>query len=598
MTSSQLREIFFSFFKSKGHKIIPSASLLPENDPSVLFTTAGMQPLVPYLMGKNHPQGQRLANSQKCLRTGDIEEIGNTYHHTFFEMLGNWSIGDIKSADGIGRNGYWKKDSIKWSFEFLTSKSWLGLSQENIATSVFKGDQDAPFDQESFDILLSLGISKERIIKLPKKNNWWGQVLGPCGPNIEFFYWSGQGKTPKKFNYQDKNWIEIWNNVFMEFNRKIKKTDTRGTPINYYFDKLAQKNVDTGMGLERILAVVNDLDDNYQSDLFLPIIEEIEKVSFKKYQNNKKDFRIITDHIKAAVMAISDGVLPLNKDAGYIVRRLIRRAIVKGHQVGITDNFCSKIAKKVFKIYQNIYQIDKNQVLKTLKEEENKFRKTLEQGLKLIERQSKIDGRQLFDLYQTYGLPPEIVIEEAENKKIFIDQKALDYFKKLFYQHQQISRQGSEKKFKGGLADEGKQTIKLHTSAHLMLAALKRVLGPDVEQKGSNITFERLRFDFNYPNKMTDDQIKKVENLVNEKIRKNLPIQMAEMTLKEARKSGASGIFDDRYGEKVKVYSINNFSKEICGGPHIEKTGEIGKFKIVKEQSSSAGIRRIKAIIE
>jgi len=613
--------------EERGHKAIPSASLIPENDPSLLFTTAGMHPLVPYLLKGKHPQGQRLVNFQKCLRTDDIEEIGDTYHHTFFEMLGNWSIGDPDSKDGIGKNGYWKKESIEWSYEFLTSKNWLGLDHEKIAVSVFEGDQDASFDEESYNIWKRLEIKEQKIIKLPKQHNWWGQVLGPCGPNTEIFYWSGDGEAPKKFNHEDERWLEIWNNVFMEYNRKIKEKDKNGKPIDFYFEPLKQKNVDTGMGLERINYLVNDHEDDYTSDLYFPIIQKIEELSGLKYGDKpdqyyvdkdekcwvdtRKLMRIIADHLKAAVMAISDGALPSNKDAGYVVRRLIRRSIVKANELGIKENFTAKLASVVFGIYNRIYDFNKEMIIYELDKEEGKFRKTLQKGIKEFEKiikvytrwsheKSKLKGNFLsgpivFRLFATYGFPLELIKEMTKEKKIEIDENG---FWQEYKRHQELSRTASKGKFKGGLADSSAKTVKLHTAAHLLLAALKRVLGENVEQKGSNINPERLRFDFSHPEKMTPEDIKKVEELVNKMIEKKAPVEMEEMSIEEAKKSGANGVFEEKYGGRVKVFTINNFSKEICGGPHVKNTSELGHFKIIKEESSSAGVRRIKATLE
>lgn len=674
MTSNDIRKKFLDFFQAKGHKVLPSASLVPENDPTLLFTTAGMHPLVPYLLGGKHPSGQRLANVQKCLRTNDIDDIGDTFHHTFFEMLGNWSIGDPNSADGIGTNGYWKKQAIEWNLEFLTSTKWLGIPIEKIAISVFEGDEDAPFDKESYDIWRRLGIPEQKIVKLPKKNNWWGQVLGPCGPNTEMFYWSGSESVPETFDHENERWIEIWNDVFMEFNRKIKERDEQGEPINYYFDKLKQKNVDTGMGLERTLALLNGIDDNYKTELFWPIIERIEEISSKKYEDNKRVFRIIADHIRAATFILSEGILPSNVDQGYVLRRLIRRVIRYGKILGIENDFIAHLAEIVIDQMKDVYnQLDKNKefIIDGLVKEEEKFNKTLsgalkkaeeifktkrpiseEEYLKIMQLKNKgqilkkiyhdlsdkrsltnygidisdeqvknayITGKEAFNLYQSYGFPIEMIMEMAQAKNLFV---TFTDFRNELVHHQELSRQGAEKKFKGGLADAGKETTKLHTAAHLMLAALRQVLGDQVEQKGSNITAERLRFDFNNPEKLTDDQIKKVEDIVNKNIEANLPVAVEEMSIEEAKNSGATGVFDNRYGKKVKVYTIGPstrssivlsslskdearsgsreeyFSREICGGPHIDSTERLGRFKIVKEESSSAGVRRIKAILE
>ncbi|MFA7253625.1 MAG: alanine--tRNA ligase-related protein [Patescibacteria group bacterium] len=615
MDSRTLRKKYLDYFKSKGHSVIPSSSLVPENDPTVLFTTAGMFPLIPYFLGEKHPEGSKLADAQKCIRTDDIEEVGDLIHHTFFEMLGNWSFGD-----------YFKQEAIEWSFEFLTGKDYLNIPLEKMAFSVFAGDEDAPFDRESYNKWLSLGVKSERIAKLPKKNNWWkpGDV-GPCGPDTEMFYWSGALPVPARFDPDNASWVEIWNNVFMQFFRN---------PAGK-LEVLKQKNVDTGMGLERTLAVLNGYDDNYKTDLFVPIIGALENISDKKYENYKSEFRIIADHIKAAVFAINDGVMPSNKERGYVVRRLIRRAVVKANEIGIKDNFTTKIAEKVFEIYEGVYfgsvipapdqvegkapagiqnnkeldsgsqaAVRNDTILVELEKEETKFRKTLASGLKLISSKKELSSHDLFDLYQSFGIPLEIALEEANKLGLNIETDTIRQFHELVKRHQELSRTASAGMFKGGLADAGEETTKLHTAAHLLLQALRQVLGGTVLQKGANITAERLRFDFSYPEKMTQAQISAVEAIVNEKIEEDLPVDMEEMTLEDAKACGAMGVFDSKYGEKVKVYTIRTpqgggaFSREICGGPHVTHTGVLGKFKIAKEESSSAGVRRIKAVLE
>jgi alanyl-tRNA synthetase len=603
MTAKELRQKYLDFFQSKGHAIIPSASLIPENDPTVLFTTAGMHPLVPYLLGEKHPGGNRLANIQKCIRTGDIDEVGDATHHTFFEMMGNWSLGD-----------YFKKEAIEWSWEFLTSEKCLGLDKNRLAVSVFKGDENAPFDQEAFEAWKSLGVAEKRIAKLPKENNWWGMETGPCGPDTEMFYWVGDPqKVPESFNDDNIQWVEIWNDVFMEFN---KKADGKLEPLQ-------KKNVDTGMGLERILAVINGLDDNYKTELFWPIIEKIEEISGKKYEDNEKSFRIIADHIKAATMIIGDekGIEPSNIGQGYVVRKLIRRAIRHGKILNIENNFTQQLAEIIVEIYKDVYvEVAKNKsrILEEMGREEEKFRKTLISGLnrfnKLIEnsegnfwiKDDKIAPiypnddivDMIFDLYQTYGFPLELTFEELKSNEINIDRNKLEEkFNERLKKHQDLSRTASAGMFKGGLADAGEETTKLHTAAHLMLAALRKVLGEHVVQKGSNITPERLRFDFSHAEKMTEEEKKQVEDLVNDAIGKKLLVTCEEMTLEEAKKQNAMGVFESKYGEKVKVYSVGDFSKEICGGPHVQNTLELGKFKIKKEESSSAGVRRIKAVL-
>jgi alanyl-tRNA synthetase len=607
MTASELRQKYLDFFKSKGHAIIPSASLIPENDPTALFTSAGMHPLVPYLLGERHPAGQRLANCQKCIRTTDIEEVGDAVHHTFLEMLGNWSLGDPDAPDGVGA-GYFKKEAIEWSWEFLTSPDWLGLDKNKIAVSVFAGDEDAPFDKEAYDIWRNdIGVAEERIARLPKKDNWWGPAgeTGPCGPDTEMFYWVGAEPTPKKFNPEDKRWVEIWNDVFMQFNKKPDGT----------YESLKQKNVDTGMGLERVLAVLNGLDDNYQTELFINVITKIEHLSDKKYGQSDEitwAMRIIADHLKAATFIIGDdkGITPSNLDQGYVVRRLIRRAIRYGRQLGITQkNWTKDIAEIVINDYEKVcseLKRNKQFILCELEKEESKFGKTLERGLKEFEKivnskqttVNRINREEAFNLYQTYGFPVEMTKELAGDKGLTVDE---DGFKEELKKHQELSRTASVGKFKGGLADASEETKKLHTAAHLLLAALRKVLGSHVVQKGSNITPQRLRFDFSHSEKMTEEQKQEVERLVNEAIAKDLPVHYEEMSLDEAKKKNAMGVFESKYGEKVKVYTVGEgdkvFSKEICGGPHVERTGALGQFKIKKEQSSSAGVRRIKAVL-
>lgn len=608
MTSKELRQKYLDFFKSKNHTIIPSASLIPDNDPTVLFTTAGMHPLVPYLMGENHPGGTRVANAQKCIRTVDIDEVGDTTHHTFFEMLGNWSFGD-----------YFKKEAIEWSWEFLTSPEWLGIDKNRLACSVFAGDEDAPFDEEAFNIWKNLGMPEKRIARLPKKNNWWGPAgtTGPCGPDSEMFYWVGDAdKVPESFNDDNDLWVEIWNDVFMQFNKNAEGK----------YELLKQKNVDTGLGLVRVLAVMNGLDDNYKTEVFSNLINKVERLSEKEYGSSSditKAMRIIVDHIKAVTFIMGDdkGVAPSNTDQGYVVRRLIRRAVHHGRQLGIQEALWTKeIAKIVVHDYATVYpELSKNvnYIIEELKKEEEKFKTTLEHGLKefdlLVKRREtgeedsgkevfNVTGVEAFNLYQTYGFPLEMTIELAHEKGLAVDVEGFNHELK---KHQDLSRTASAGMFKGGLADASEETKRLHTAAHLMLAALRQVLGDHVIQKGSNITAERLRFDFSHTEKMTPDQIATVEKIVNENIEKHLPVTQEEMTLDEARAINAMGIFESKYGERVKVFTIGPStgsgqaaSKEICGGPHVENTSELGTFKIQKEESSSAGVRRIKAILK
>ncbi len=576
MTSKELREKFLLFFKENNHTIIPSASLVPENDPTVLFTTAGMHPLVPFLLGERHPAGKRLANAQICIRTDDIDEVGDEVHHTFFEMLGNWSLGD-----------YWKKETIEWSYEFLTDKKWLGMDQDKLAISVFAGDDDAKRDEESVKIWKNLGIPEKRIAFLSKKDNWWGPAgeIGPCGPDTEMFYWAGKEKAPAEFNPRDGKWVEIWNDVFMEY---FKNIDGR-------YESLPQKNVDTGMGLERVLSVLNGLDDDYKTDVFLPLLQEIEKLSGKKYEDNKKEFRIIVDHIKAAAFIIGDknGVEPSNLGQGYVVRRLLRRAIRYGKMLDLPQYFLASLIQKVIEIYGKAYPEIKrkeNDIITIVQKEEEKFEKTLEEGIKQFEK-----GLDAFELYTTYGFPLELTMEMAKEQGKNIN---VEEFNRKFKEHQKLSRTASAGMFKGGLADTGEQAIKYHTATHLLLAALKEILGPHVWQRGSNINAERLRFDFSHPQKMTEAEIKKVEELVNQKIKEDLPVICEETTLEEAKAKGATGIFEEKYGKIVKVYAIGEFSKEICGGPHVKRTSELGHFKIIKEESSAAGVRRIRAILK
>ncbi|MCG2699864.1 alanine--tRNA ligase [Candidatus Parcubacteria bacterium] len=588
MKSSGLRKKFLDFFKANGHVIIPGASLIPVNDPTVLFTTAGMHPLVPFLIGEKHPSGKRLADVQKCIRTGDIDSVGDSWHLTFFEMLGNWSLGD-----------YWKKEAINWSFEFLTGRKYLNIPIEKLNITIFAGDSDAPKDEESTAIWQQLGIPDERIYFLPKEDNWWGPAgqTGPCGPCTEIFYDTGKEKCDLSCRpgCSCGKYAEIWNDVFMEFN-KTKEGK---------YEPLKQKNVDTGMGVERTTAVLNGHNNIYETELFLPIIKKIEELAEIKYQSQPLNYRVIADHLKAATFILSENIEPSNIERGYVLRRLIRRAIRHGRKIGIKNVFTFKIVEPVIDIYKDIYpELKKNKdfIEEQLVREEEKFNKTLERGLKEFENiqtSGVISGQDSFNLYQTYGFPIEMTEELAKEKNLEVD---LDGFKKELEKHQNLSRTATAGVFKGGMADAGLETTKLHTAAHLMLAGLRKVLGEDVIQKGSNITAERLRFDFSYKEKMTPEQIKKVEDFVNEAIKKDLSVKYEEMTLYRAKEIGAMGVFDSKYGQAVKVYIISEgdeiLSREICGGPHVEKTGILGCFKIQKEESSSAGVRRIKAVLE
>jgi len=712
ITRKQLIKLYLEFFKSKNHKEIPNVSLIPENDPTVLFTTAGMHPLVPYLLGNPHPHGKRLVNVQKCIRTQDIDDVGDSYHHTFFEMLGNWSLGD-----------YFKKQAIEYSFEFLTKI--LKIPIEKLAVSVFKGDKDAPKDEESAEVWESLEIPKERIAFLPKSDNWWGPAgkTGPCGPDTEMFFWKPKNiPTPKIFYSDDENWVEIWNDVLMQYNKDrrlilvdgmdclydenfkinkellqminsfnthtiltvngfrekgiklvknydsardtnweafsleekgimkdnheyfkvlLKRFNLEAEEVIYidhsqenlegakksgidktilfknnikeiknfiennldYYLEAKQKNIDTGMGVERTITVLNNLEDDYLSETFLPIIKEIEKLSGLKYsdEKNKKPMRIIADHIKASCFIITDEITPSNLEQGYVLRRLIRRAIRYGRQLNI-KNFTAKIAEPIFRIYEDYQHLQKNktQIIEELEKEENRFLETLEKGInifnKLTKQSKKLSGKDAFLLCQSYGFPIEITLELAKEKNIKVDETS---YQKELQKHQELSRTATQGKFKSGLADNSEQTTKLHTATHLLAEALRVVLKkPDLIQKGSNITPERLRFDFNFDRKLTESEIKKVEELVNKKIQEKIPVIKKEMTLEQAKKFGAQGVFEHKYGDKIFVYSVGDFSKEICAGPHVKNTEELGKFKILKEESSSAGVRRIKAILE
>lgn len=566
--------------------MIPSASLIPENDPSVLFTTAGMHPLIPYLMGQKHPKGNRLCDVQKCVRTGDIEEVGDDSHLTFFEMLGNWSLGD-----------YFNHQSIAWSYEFLTSKQYLGLDPDRISVTVFAGDEDAPRDDDSAAVWQQCGIPKERIFYLPKKNNWWiAGTTGPCGPDTEIFWDTGKPACGDNCDPSCDcgKYLEIWNNVFMQYN---KQADGSYLP-------LAQKNVDTGMGLERTVCVLNGYKSVYDIDLFAAALEKIQQLSGKKYDDNVKSMRIIADHVRTATFLLGDpvGVVPSNVDQGYVLRRLIRRAVRMANSLGMAKGSIAEIAKVYVQVYKDAYpELTQNadKIVSELNKEEEKFSKTLVAGekefFKVISHISgkTVPGGTAFKLYDTFGFPVEMTVELAAENGYTVD---VEGFRQKFAEHQAKSHAGSEQRFKGGMAEGGGiETVYLHTATHLLQAALRRVLGDEVKQKGSNITPERLRFDFSFGRPMTKEEIEKTEALVNQAIEQNLPITCEEMPVEDARKTGAIGLFGDRYGEVVKVYSMGDFSKEICGGPHAASTGELGKFVITKEQSSSAGVRRIKA---
>jgi len=582
--AKELKEKFIRFFGERNHKQIPSAPLVPENDPTTLFISAGMHPLVPYLLGEPHPLGKRLCSIQKCLRTGDIEAVGDTYHHTFFEMLGNWSLGD-----------YWKEEMIPWSFEFLTK--WLNIPPEKIFVTCFAGDKDAPRDEETAILWKKVGVSESRIFFLGKEGNWWGPAgqTGPCGPDTEMFFDTGKEKCSS--NCQPGcscgKYIEIWNDVFMEYEKK--KTED-----GFRFFPLKQKNIDTGMGVERTISVLNGIFDDYQTEIFLPIIQTIEEISAKNYQESAKPMRIIADHLRAAVFAIGDGVTPSNTEQGYVVRRLIRRAVRFGKTLGIEKKLSLPIAEKIISLEQEAHpelSEKKQTILEQLDLEENKFSNTLSRGLKEFEKiirksdeKRLIKGEQAFFLYETYGFPFELIKEMAKENGWEVEEEG---FQKSFEEHQAQSRKGAEKKFAGGLADHSEIVTKYHTATHLLHQALRDVLGNHVHQAGSNITSERLRFDFTHPQKLTPQQIQEIEKIINQKIQENLPVKMEKMTLEEARKKGALAFFEEKYGELVKVYFIGEYSKEVCGGPHVNSTGEIGKIKIIKEEACGSGKRRV-----
>ena len=581
MKASELKKKYLEFFKSKKHSIIKSSPLIPENDPTVLFTTAGMHPLVPHLLGVEHPEGKRLADVQKCIRTGDIDSVGDDTHLTFFEMLGNWSLGD-----------YFKKEAIEWSFEFLTSKKWLNLDINRLGVTCFQGDKDAPKDEEASKIWASLGIKKERIAFLPKEDNWWGPAgeTGPCGPDTEMFYWISDEPVPKVFNPKDKKWVEIWNDVFMQY--------TKTKEGRYELSK--QKNVDTGMGVERTACILQGKKTVYDTELFLPIIKKIKELT---KEENEKYFRIIADHLKASTFILGDerSIIPSNLGQGYVLRRLIRKSIRLGKLMNIKDNFTSEIAKVVIDIYKKEYQeleLNKDIIINELNKEEKKFNETLESGLRQFEKLSSkgaISGKDAFILFSTFGFPFEMTEELAKEKKIKINKKEFD---EEFKKHQELSRVGAEKTFKGGLSEASEITARLHTATHLLHAALRKVLGEKVQQKGSNITAERLRFDFSFDRKLTDEELKKVESIVNEKIKEKLPVIKSITSPDEAKKEGALAFFGHKYGDKISVYDIKGFSKEICMGPHAENTSQLGKFKILKEEGVASGVRRIKAVLE
>lgn len=578
-----LKDLYINFFVSKEHRQIPSAPVVPENDPSVLFNTAGMQPLIPYLMGQPHPYGTRLCDYQKCIRTNDLDEVGDVTHHTFFEMLGNWSLGD-----------YFKDESIDWSFEFLTKH--LNIPVERLAVTVFEGNDVIPFDEVSYNKWLSLGINEKRIAKTVEDNFWIAGESGPCGPDTEIFYWRSIDEIPEVFDPEDSRWVEIWNNVFMQYHKSADGVVT----------ELPAKNVDTGMGVERTTAILEGVNDNYLSSIWKDVIELISNISNLPYEGNEKSMRIIADHLRTAVFISADpaGIKPSNTDQGYILRRLIRRAIrhAKKLNIDINGDWEQQIAKLLLEKYKGYYaelEQNYNVVLEVLSNEKVKFNRTLEKGLrefeKVVSRNDSIDDVTAFRLYDTYGFPIELTVELALERGITVDEEG---FNRKFKEHQELSRTASAGKFKGGLAGDGEVETKYHTATHLLNAALKVVVDSNVHQKGSNITAERMRFDFSCDHKLTEEEKLQTEALVNKWISEAHEVTSKEMTKEEAIASGAECMFIEKYPDVVTVYSIGDFSKELCGGPHVTNTSEIGTFKIVKEEASSAGVRRIKAVIE
>ncbi len=595
MTGDQLRHSFLSFFAERGHIIIPSAPLVPENDPTALFISAGMQPLVPYLLGESHPAGRRLTNVQKCLRTGDIEEVGDISHNTFFEMLGFWSLGD-----------YWKQDSQRWTLQWFTQV--LGLEQERISVTVFAGDSDAPRDDEAARIWLELGIPQERIYSLPKKDNWWGPAgnTGPCGPDSELFYDTGLPKHEPdcRPGCGCGKYIEIGNNVFLQYNKTAEGT----------FEPLQQRNIDVGLGLERTLCVVLGTEDVYSTDLFMPIVQRIHELRTRQGsklpvspEQEQRLVRIIADHLRAATFLIADGVTPSNVEQGYICRRLIRRAVRCGHELGISGAFTAEVAQVVIERYGSIYpELDQHRttIPGELTREEERFGRTLARGLREFEKaeeglrqqgQTVLPGEVVFHLFDTFGFPPTLTAELAQERGLTAD---LAGFDTLFKQHQERSRQANTEKFKGGLADSSERTTQLHTATHLLQQALRDVLGTHVRQMGSNITPQRLRFDFSHPTRLTADEIQRVEDIVNQQIQRDLPVTMDVMPLQQALDQGALAFFGERYGDLVKVYIIGDYSKEVCGGPHVQHTGTMGRFHILKAENIGQGVQRIRADLE
>ena len=593
ITARWLRDEYFAFFKEKEHRVIPNSPLIPQDDSSALFTSAGMHPLVPYLLGEPHPLGRRLVGIQKCLRTGDIEKVGDGFHHTFFEMLGNWSLGD-----------YWKKETVSWSWQFLTKN--LGFSAEKISVTCFAGDKEVKKDKETAGYWEKVGIPQERIFFLGREDNWWGPVgkTGPCGPDTEMFVDTGAPSCSSSCQpgCSCGKYIEVWNNVFMEYLR-----DEKG-----HYLPLKQKNVDTGMGVERVVALLlGKKDDDYQTPIFSPLIEKIAEISGKSYQGEwRRPMRIIADHLRAAVFIVNEGIVPGNKEHGYVLRRLIRRSIREGKQLGMDSFWVKAVAEEVIANIDNYgddYQElrkEKTRIVAVLEEEERKFRRTLDRGLKELEKlfssleksqEKKVSGKDAFYLYETFGFPLELVKEEAQKRGFVVDEK--DFLREK-EKHQRVSQTAAKGRFKSGLATRSPQIIKYHTATHLLQAALRKILGKHVQQAGSNITEERLRFDFTHPSPLTPEQIKAVEDLVNQKIAANLPVKMEVMSFEESQKRGALAFFKGRYPPQVKVYFIGDFSCEVCAGPHVKATGQLGKFRIIKEESCGSGKRRIYAVLE
>ena len=578
-----IKDLYINFFVSKGHKQIPSAPVVPENDPSVLFNTAGMQPLIPYLMGQTHPYGTRLVDYQKCIRTNDLDNIGDTYHHTFFEMLGNWSLGD-----------YFKDEAISWSFEFLTKV--LNIPVERLAVTVYAGSDNIPFDEVSYNKWLSLGISEKRIAKTVDDNFWIAGETGPCGPDSEMFYWRSNDPIPETFDTEDERWVEIWNDVFMQYNK-----DENGN-----ITELPKKNVDTGMGVERTTAILEGVNDNYLSSIWSDVIDLISEISNLPYEGNENSMRIIADHVRTSAFISADpaGVKPSNVGQGYILRRLIRRMIrhAKKLNIDISSDWEQRLAKLIIQKYKKYYSElseNENVVLEVLKNEKEKFNRTLEKGLrefeKVASKNDNIDGQTAFHLYDTYGFPIELTMELAKERNMSVDEEG---FKEKFKAHQELSRTASAGQFKGGLGGHSEIETKYHTATHLLNAALKVVVDESVHQKGSNITSERMRFDFSCDHKLSDEEKKATEDLVNKWISEGLEVKCEEMSKEAAINSGAECMFIEKYPDVVTVYTIGDVSKELCGGPHVKNTSELGHFRITKEEASSAGVRRIKAVLE